>query len=156
MTEVRLVNQDDPAAARVLAALEAEYRELYGAAVEAELRLYDGAEFAPPVCAFLVVEGAGETVAGGALRRLADGIGEIKRMWTAPAHRGRGHARRILAGLEEIAAWYGYGALRLETGIQQAAAIGLYRSSGYREITPYGRYRDDPRCVCFEKLFAPS
>jgi putative acetyltransferase len=55
-----------------------------------------------------------------------------------------------------VAALYDYRALRLETGIHQGAAIGLYRSAGYYEITPYGRYRDDPRCVCFEKVLQPG
>ena len=51
---------------------------------------------------------------------------------------------------------YGYGALRLQTGSHQPAALALYRSSGYRAIAPYGRHRDDPRLRCFEKVLAPS
>jgi putative acetyltransferase len=105
---------------------------------------------------FLVVGAGGETVAGGALRRLADGIGEIKRMWTSPAHHGGGHASRVLADLEEIAARYGYRALRLQTGDLQTAAIALCRSAGYRPIASYGRYRDEPRCLCFEKVLATA
>jgi ribosomal protein S18 acetylase RimI-like enzyme len=156
MTASRMVTHDDPAVAPVLAGLDDEYRALYGAAVEGELELYDASEFAPPLGAFLVVESGGATVAGGALRRLADGIGEVKRMWTAPSHRGRGHARRVLADLEAIGARYGYRALRLQTGDLQTAAISLYHSSGYRPIARYGRYRDEPRCLCFEKVLAPS
>jgi ribosomal protein S18 acetylase RimI-like enzyme len=156
MTESRMVAHDDPAVAPVLAGLDEEYRALYGATVEGELELYDASEFAPPLGAFLVLEASGETVAGGALRRLADGIGEIKRMWTAPAHRGRGHARRILGDLEAVASRYGYRALRLQTGDLQTAAIALYSSAGYRPIARYGRYRDEPRCLCFEKALATS
>ena len=92
-----------------------------------------------------------ETLAGGALRRLADGIGEVKRMWTAPEHRRRGHARRILEALERRAVAYGYSALRLETATLQSGAIELYRSQGYHPIPLYGRLAVDPRCVCFEK-----
>ena len=55
------------------------------------------------------------TVAGGALRRLEPGVGEIKRMWTAPAHRGRGYDRRVLAALEAAAARRGYHTLQIET-----------------------------------------
>jgi ribosomal protein S18 acetylase RimI-like enzyme len=155
MTASRMVAYDDPAVAPVLAGLDEEYRALYGAAVEGELELYNASEFAPPLGAFLIVESGGATVAGGALRRLADGVGEIKRMWTAPAHRGRGHARRVLGDLEAVAARYGYRALRLQTGDLQAAAVALYHSAGYRSIARYGRYRDEPRCLCFEKLLAP-
>ena len=71
-----------------------------------------------------------------------------------PSHRGHGHARRVLADLEAIGARYGYRALRLQTGDLQTAAIALYHSSGYRPIERYGRYRDEPRCLCFEKSLA--
>jgi ribosomal protein S18 acetylase RimI-like enzyme len=154
MSEPRIVTPDDPAVAPLLAGLDEEYRALYGAAVDGELEVYDGAKFAPPLGAFLVVESDGATVAGGALRRLADGIGEVKRMWTAPDHRGRGHGRRVLGELEHLGRRYGYRALRLQTGDAQTAAIALYRSAGYRPIERYGRYRDEPRCLCFEKALA--
>jgi hypothetical protein len=49
---------------------------------------------------------------------------------------------------------YGYRALRLQTGDLQTAPIALYRSAGYRPIASYGRYRDEPRCLCFEKVLA--
>jgi hypothetical protein len=35
-------------------------------------------------------------------------------------------------------------------------ATALYRSSGYGPIERYGRYRDEPRCLCFEKVLATS
>ena len=141
-----------PAAAPLLAGLRQEYHRDYGPEVAAEMDRYSPIEFLPPGGAFLVVEEDGMTVAGGALRRLGDGVGEIKRMWTAPGHRGRGHARRVLTALEQAAARRGYHTLRLETGNLQLAAIALYTSASYSEIEPYGRYyRDHPRCVCFEK-----
>ena len=150
------MSYDDPAAAPLIAGLEQEYRELYGAAAAGEMRGFDAIEFAPPEGAFLVLIEDGETVAGGALRRLADGIGEVKRMWTAPAHRGRGYGWRILGALEAAAARAGYAVLRLETGVHQIAAIGLYRTAGYEPIVPYGPYRDDPRVRCFEKALAAA
>jgi GNAT superfamily N-acetyltransferase len=140
-----------PAAAPLVRSLEAEYRALYGEEVARELSLYAASEFGPPTGAFLLATTGTETIAGGALRRWSAGVGEIKRMWTNPAHRGQGHGRRILAALEEVAARYGYRALRLETGCQQTAAIALYCSSGYRCIPGYRRYADDARSVSFEK-----
>jgi ribosomal protein S18 acetylase RimI-like enzyme len=91
------------------------------------------------------------TAAGGALRRLGAGVGEIKRMWTAPRFRGRGYARLVLAELERAALRRGYHTLRLETGNLQLAAIRLYASLGYEETAPYGDHGADPRCVSFEK-----
>ena len=75
-------------------------------------------------------------------------------MWTAPAQRGRGYGRRVLAALEDAAMKRGYRSLRLETGTLQRAAIALYASAGYREIAPYGPHRGDPRLVCLEKALA--
>jgi ribosomal protein S18 acetylase RimI-like enzyme len=142
---------DDPRAQPLLDALEAGYRRDYGEFVAADFRVYDAREFLPPTGALLLLVSGAETVAGGALRRLADGVGEVKRMWTAPEHRRRGHARRVLAALERRAIDYGYRMLRLETATLQAEAIELYRSNGYRTIAQYGRLSVDPRCVCFEK-----
>jgi ribosomal protein S18 acetylase RimI-like enzyme len=135
MEALRLVTPTHPAAAPLLAGLRSEYHHAYGPAVAAELDRYSIFEYLPPAGAFLVLESDGITVAGGALRRVDAGVGEIKRMWTAPEHRGRGHARRVLAALERAGLRRGYHTVRLETGHLSAAALGLYRSSGYRELS---------------------
>jgi ribosomal protein S18 acetylase RimI-like enzyme len=72
-------------------------------------------------------------------------------MWTSPRHRRRGHARRVLQALEDTARGYGYRSVRLETGICQAEAIGLYLSAGYDPLDNHGRYADSPLRVSFEK-----
>ncbi len=72
-------------------------------------------------------------------------------MWTAPAHRRRGHSRRVLRALERVARERGYERMRLQTGTAQPEALALYLSENYARIAPYGPYREDPRCVCFEK-----
>jgi ribosomal protein S18 acetylase RimI-like enzyme len=41
--------------------------------------------------------------------------------------------------------------LRLETGIHQAEAIGLYERMGFRRIPPFGAYTDDPLSLFYEK-----
>jgi len=152
MEVLRLVTPMHPAAAPLLAGLRHEYTQLYGPHAASELDLYSVFEFLPPGGAFIVLEVDGVTVAGGALRRLAAGVGEIKRMWTAPHHRGRGYARRILAALEAAAVRRGYHTLRLETGDAMDAAIGLYGSAGYEPIPSYGEHWGaDPRCRSFEK-----
>jgi ribosomal protein S18 acetylase RimI-like enzyme len=45
----------------------------------------------------------------------------------------------------------GVAALRLETGIHQREAIGLYERMGFYRIPPFGDYREDPLSVFFEK-----
>jgi GNAT superfamily N-acetyltransferase len=151
MPRLRLVTATHPAAAPLLAGLRQEYQTLYGPDVAAELDAYAPFEFFPPAGVFLILESAGITVAGGALRRLEPGVGEIKRMWTAPDHRGRGHSRRVLGALEHAAVRRGYHTVRLQTGTLQTAAIGLYTSAGYELTAAWGRYADDPRLLSYEK-----
>jgi ribosomal protein S18 acetylase RimI-like enzyme len=151
MAMLRLVSPTQPAAAPLLAGLRQEYTQLYGADVASDVDRYSPIEFLPPSGAFVILEHRGLTVAGGALRRLGDGAGEIKRMWTDPRYRGRGYARTVLAELERAALRRGYHTVRLETGNLQLAAIALYASCGYEEISNYGAYGADPRCVSFEK-----
>jgi GNAT superfamily N-acetyltransferase len=115
MSVLRLVSPTHPAAAPLLAGLRYEYHRDYGPTVAGELHRLSPIEFLPPSGAFLILEQDGMTVAGGALRRLGGGVGEIKRMWTAPAHRGRGYDRRVLAALEAAAARRGYHTLQIET-----------------------------------------
>jgi GNAT superfamily N-acetyltransferase len=140
-----------PAAAPLLAGLRQEYQTRYGSRVAAEIDAYPAYDFFPPAGVFLVLEAGGMTLAGGALRRLAPGVGEIKRMWTAPGHRGRGYSRRVLRALETAAARRGYHTVRLQTGALQTAAIGLYESSGYEPTAAWGGDADDPRLLSFEK-----
>jgi GNAT superfamily N-acetyltransferase len=97
-------------------------------------------EFEPPDGVFLVLVEDGVTVAGGALRRLSVDTCEVKRMWTAAAHRRKGLASTVLDALEAVARDRGYSRLRLETGPAQPEARALYERRGYRHIPTYGKY----------------
>ncbi len=78
--------------------------------------------------------------------------GEIKRMYVRDKFRGLGLAKRMLAHLEEVATERGAGLMRLETGIYQPEAIGLYERCGYYRIPPFGSYPpEDPLSLCYEK-----
>lgn len=111
-------------------------------------------EIAGPRAGFVVAWVEDEAIGCGAWRQISDSeteVAEIKRMFVEPALRGRGISRLILNQLEAFARADGYSIVRLETGLRQPPALRLYQSSGYRRIPPYGRYRDDPLSVCFEK-----
>ncbi len=71
---------------------------------------------APPDGGLLLLLDGGEPVSGGAFRRYDDGTAELKRIWTAAAHRRRGHARRVLGALEDAVAAAGYRRIYLTTG----------------------------------------
>jgi ribosomal protein S18 acetylase RimI-like enzyme len=94
-------------------------------------------EMAPPHGMFLVAEHGGAAVACGGVRRLGDGVAEIKRMYVAPAARGRGVARALLTRLEDEARAVGCELARLDTGPNMTPALRLYESAGYREIADY-------------------
>jgi DNA-binding MarR family transcriptional regulator/GNAT superfamily N-acetyltransferase len=94
-------------------------------------------ELVPPTGAFLVASVDGEPVGCGAVKSLTPGIGSLKRMWVADTVRGLGIGRRILEALEVTARELGLTTLRLETHQTLEEAIRLYRSAGFREVTPF-------------------
>jgi putative acetyltransferase len=78
--------------------------------------------------------------------------GEIKRMYVRPRFRGRGLGKLMLKHLMEYSLAHGIRVLRLETGIYQVEAIGLYERMGFRRIFAFGEYEDDPLSRYYEKL----
>jgi GNAT superfamily N-acetyltransferase len=141
MIEVRRVRGDDPAARALVAGMEAWVTENFGPTTPDRTSTVTASEMAPPDGTFVVLYEDGEAVAGGGVRRLSDGVAEIKRMFVVPAARGRGHGRRVLVALEEAAAELGYTRLRLDTAQSLTTAIALYRSAGYRDIPDYNGNR---------------
>jgi GNAT superfamily N-acetyltransferase len=136
--QVVRVHPDDPLAAPLFAELAVEYDtrygDLFGGASE-ELTRYPADEFLPPSGELVLVLEDGVAVAGGAFRRHADpGTAEVKRMWTAAAHRRRGLARRVLAELEHRAAARGYRRMFLTTGPRQPEARDLYLAAGWNPL----------------------
>ena len=112
------------------------------------------AELTPPAGLLLVATLHGEPAGCGALRFHGRGPAELKRMWVAPDRRGLGLGRRLLAELEAHAAANGVRVLRLETNRSLAEAVTLYRTAGYREVTPFN---DEPYAHhWFEKRIGPA
>jgi putative acetyltransferase len=131
----------------LLAASDAYMAELYPAESN---HLLDVDTLRQPDIRFLIVERGGTAVGCGAIR-IADGYGELKRMWVDPALRGRRLGVRILEALIAEAQNLRLPALRLETGISQPEALGLYRRFGFEDIAPFGDYLPDPLSVFMEK-----
>lgn len=98
---------------------------------------FDPAGMTPPKGWFVIARREGETVGCGALKRLEPGIGEIKRVWTAPAARGQGVAGAIMDVLERLAVEQGMPTVRLDTNRALAEARAFYFRRGYREIQCY-------------------
>jgi N-acetylglutamate synthase-like GNAT family acetyltransferase len=78
-----------------------------------------------------------EIVGMGALRRLKERIGEIKRMYIKPEYQGKGLGKSMLQLLLGKAREYGFSTIYLETGSFMATAQHLYRSVGFRNRAEY-------------------
>jgi len=101
--------------------------------------------------AFFIVRQDSVPAGCGGVRLFGTEYGEVKRMYVRPQFRGLGLAKLILNHLAAHARSHGVGVLRLETGIYQPAAIGLYEQAGFRRIPPFGEYKEDPLARFYEK-----
>ena len=128
---------EEPPAAELLAAMRAELNDAYETFSRLDNPPLAASELRPPCGAYYVGFEGAEAVAGGGLRRLGDGMAEIKRMYVRPDVRSRGLAAALLRALEDAARALGYVAVRLDTGPKQVHAQRLYRAAGYVEVPPY-------------------
>lgn len=100
---------------------------------------------------FFVTRYAGEPAACGGLKLFGTEYGEVKRMYVRPVYRGLGLGKGMLNHLADYAREHQVGLLRLETGIYQTEAIGLYERYGFQRRPPFGEYKEDPMSVYYEK-----
>ena len=92
-----------------------------------------------------------EAIGCGAFKDYETAVGEIKRMFVQPQHRGKGIAGLILTELENWAKELQNTSCVLETGKKQPEAIRLYQKSGYSIISNYGQYAGIDNSVCMKK-----
>jgi len=108
-------------------------------------------EYSAPTGAFLIATEHGAALGCAALRRFADGDGEIKRLYVVPAARGRGIgallARRIVTEARRL----GYARLLLDTLPAMREAQALYQSLGFKPTAAY-RFNPLPGAAFFELL----
>ena len=101
--------------------------------------------------AFFVMRQDGVPAGCGGVQLFGRDYGEVKRMYVRPQFRGLGLAKLMLHRLAEYAVAQGVSILRLETGIYQTEAIGLYERWGFQRIPPFGDYQADPLSLFYEK-----
>jgi GNAT superfamily N-acetyltransferase len=116
-------------------------RSSYGLSfdIEAMARsdIEDRSKFYPPTGRFYLVRHDARDIGVGCLKRLAQGVGEIQRMYIQPHVRGIGAGRALVQRLLRDAKALGYTKVRLESLRALAPAHTLYRSVGFVEVEPY-------------------
>jgi putative acetyltransferase len=139
---------DTSDARTLIAELEAHLFPLYPAESQHGLSV---AQLLREKVAFFVLRRDGLAAGCGGVQLFGTEYGEVKRMYIRPQFRGLGLAKMMLEHLEAYAHEHGVRLLRLETGIQQVEAIGLYERMGYQRIPAFGAYRDEPLSRFYEK-----
>jgi len=73
-----------------------------------------------------------------ALRKIAAGVCEMKRLFVRADFRGQDLGHSLVDAIIEEARQIGYQRMRLDTiPMKMKSAIGIYRSRGFKEIGPY-------------------
>ena len=98
-------------------------------------------DYAPPSGRLLLAWMDGQPVGCVALRRIEDGLCEMKRLYLKPSVRRDGAGRRLALTLLQEARTLGFRRMPLATLPIMNAAVNLYRSLGFHSIPPY---RDHP------------
>jgi ribosomal protein S18 acetylase RimI-like enzyme len=98
-------------------------------------------EYAPPTGCLLLAMNLDEAAGCVALRRIDEGVCEMKRLYVRQQFRGKGIGRLLAQKVIERAKKNGYKQMRLDTAPTMNAARGLYKSLEFKEI---GAYRYNP------------
>jgi len=112
--------------------------------IDASLREDPSIDLAPPSGVFLVARQRDAVLGCAGLRLLPERIGEVKRLFVAPAARGCGLGALLMGELERIARGHGLSLLRLDTRHDLVESRRLYAALGYEEVPAFndGQYAE--------------
>jgi ribosomal protein S18 acetylase RimI-like enzyme len=115
---------------------------------EKELESLPGRYAFPEGC-LLIAKNQEGIVGCGAVRKIDNGVCEMKRLFVRSEYRGTGIGRRLAMEIIRIAIRSGYSHMRLDTTPSMNEATSLYRSLGFYDIEPYC-YNPVPGAVFLE------
>ena len=91
----------------------------------------------PPCGAFYLVHVGRELAGMGGLRRIGDGVAEIKRLYVRPAYRGLNLGNSLLQRLLADAREFGFRRICLDTAPFMQSAQRIYEAAGFVDRGPY-------------------
>ncbi|MEN6636048.1 MAG: GNAT family N-acetyltransferase [Clostridiaceae bacterium] len=147
MLTLARTNGSDPAFCAMIAELDGELNERYGAQME----FFGPHNHSADVQHALVLRWEGVPAGCGCFKSFSADTVEMKRIFVQRAFRGKRLARALMAELEAWAHEVGYTFAVLETGVLQPEAIRLYEAAGYTCIPNYPPYVGVKESVCYRK-----
>ena len=106
--------------------------------------------YGPPDGGIILCKQDNEFIACVAIRKFADGIAELKRMYVQPAYQHMGIGKALMERSIELATTCCYKKIVLDTLNDMTPAIQLYKRYGFTETTAY-YYNPNATVVYFEK-----
>jgi putative acetyltransferase len=94
-------------------------------------------KYAPPDGRLLIALYNGDAAGCIGLKKLDDGICELKRLWVRPNFRGHKIGQALVEKLINEARETGYHVMLLETEISLKSARAIYEAAGFEKTEPY-------------------